>query len=215
MKGSGETTQAMEETSHFSELPNSDSSRKDSDLCSGLTLEKTESAILPMSGSTTQDHSFNKGSKIYFNNTVENNVIPETVSPCNDSKIISKDSDVLIRASEQQMGSPHSPSRMIMSHVEDTTAEQNGICFHSEESKARACWENEESNTCSLDWQQHFDVALGKMVYINKTTGLSTFVAPTMDVQTACIQDLTTVAVDVLLGNGKYIVCTALKCFRR
>nr|XP_020031222.1 DNA mismatch repair protein Mlh3 isoform X2 [Castor canadensis] len=207
MKGSGETTQAMEETSHFSELPNSDSSRKDSDLCSGLTLEKTESAILPMSGSTTQDHSFNKGSKIYFNNTVENNVIPETVSPCNDSKIISKDSDVLIRASEQQMGSPHSPSRMIMSHVEDTTAEQNGICFHSEESKARACWENEESNTCSLDWQQHFDVALGKMVYINKTTGLSTFVAPTMDVQTACIQDLTTVAVDVLLGNGSQYRC--------
>uniref|UniRef100_A0A8C5KYI0 MutL-like protein 3 n=1 Tax=Jaculus jaculus TaxID=51337 RepID=A0A8C5KYI0_JACJA len=39
------------------------------------------------------------------------------------------------------------------------------------------------------------------MVYINKMTGLSTFIAPTKDVQTACTQDLTTVAVDVLLGN--------------
>nr|XP_008514676.1 PREDICTED: DNA mismatch repair protein Mlh3 isoform X6 [Equus przewalskii]XP_014591207.1 DNA mismatch repair protein Mlh3 isoform X7 [Equus caballus] len=54
---------------------------------------------------------------------------------------------------------------------------------------------------------QHFDVALGRMVYINKTTGLSTFTAPTEDVQAACTKDLTTVAVDVMLENGFQYRC--------
>uniref|UniRef100_A0A8D1NJS8 Acylphosphatase 1 n=1 Tax=Sus scrofa TaxID=9823 RepID=A0A8D1NJS8_PIG len=49
--------------------------------------------------------------------------------------------------------------------------------------------------------KQHFDGALGRMVYINKLTGLSTFVAPTEDVRAACTKDLTTMAVDVLLEN--------------
>ncbi|KAM6202658.1 DNA mismatch repair protein Mlh3 [Rhynchocyon petersi] len=73
--------------------------------------------------------------------------------------------------------------------------------FLGEETKARACLENEESSTCSLDWQQHFDVALGRMVYINKATGLSSFTAPTQDSQAACTKDLTTVAVNVILEN--------------
>uniref|UniRef100_A0A8C9DMQ5 MutL homolog 3 n=1 Tax=Prolemur simus TaxID=1328070 RepID=A0A8C9DMQ5_PROSS len=90
---------------------------------------------------------------------------------------------------------------MLMSQVEDSTGDQNGICFPNKESKARACSEKEESNMCSLDWQQHFDAALGRMVYINKRTGLSTFIAPTEDVETACTKDLTTVAVDVVLEN--------------
>uniref|UniRef100_A0A2K6KUG1 MutL homolog 3 n=3 Tax=Rhinopithecus TaxID=542827 RepID=A0A2K6KUG1_RHIBE len=90
---------------------------------------------------------------------------------------------------------------MLMNLVEDATGDQNGICFQSEESKARACSETEESNTCRSDWQQHFDVALGRMVYVNKMTGLSTFIAPTEDIQAACTKDLTTVAVDVVLEN--------------
>ncbi|XP_012511525.1 PREDICTED: DNA mismatch repair protein Mlh3 isoform X2 [Propithecus coquereli] len=218
LKGSEKETQTVEVTSHFNELPNSDSSRKG--LCSELTLEfckvfknehnKTESGIIPMSDSVTQDDSFNTDSETYSDNSVtENSVIPETplVSPYNNSKVINKDSDVLIRASEQQKGSPDSPSRMLVSQVEDSTGDQNGICFHNKESKARACSENEESNMCSLDWQQHFDAALGRMVYINKRTGLSTFIAPTEDVQTACTKDLTTVAVDVVLENGFQYRC--------
>uniref|UniRef100_A0A2K6C0Q4 MutL homolog 3 n=1 Tax=Macaca nemestrina TaxID=9545 RepID=A0A2K6C0Q4_MACNE len=90
---------------------------------------------------------------------------------------------------------------MLMNLVDDATGDQNGICFQSEESKARACSETEESNTCCSDWQQHFDVALGRMVYVNKMTGLSTFIAPTEDIQAACTKDLTTVAVDVVLEN--------------
>ncbi|XP_020953734.1 acylphosphatase-1 isoform X12 [Sus scrofa] len=55
--------------------------------------------------------------------------------------------------------------------------------------------------------KQHFDGALGRMVYINKLTGLSTFVAPTEDVRAACTKDLTTMAVDVLLENGSQYRC--------
>ncbi|XP_077766142.1 DNA mismatch repair protein Mlh3 isoform X6 [Canis aureus] len=77
----------------------------------------------------------------------------------------------------------------------------------SEESIARTCSVDEESSTCSLDWQQHFDVALGRMVYINKITGLSTFTAPTEDVQATCTKDLTTIAVDVLHENGTQYRC--------
>nr|XP_055216955.1 DNA mismatch repair protein Mlh3 isoform X4 [Gorilla gorilla gorilla] len=214
LKGSERETQTMGMMSHFNELPNSDSSRKDSKLCSVLTQdfcmlfknkhERTENGVIPTSDSATQDNSFNKNSKTHSNsNTTENCVISETplVLPYNNSKVTGKDSDVLIRASEQQIGSLDSPSGMLMNPVEDATGDQNGICFQSEESKARACSETEESNTCCSDWQRHFDVALGRMVYVNKMTGLSTFIAPTEDIQAACTKDLTTVAVDVVLEN--------------
>uniref|UniRef100_A0A8C9BSE6 MutL homolog 3 n=1 Tax=Phocoena sinus TaxID=42100 RepID=A0A8C9BSE6_PHOSS len=218
LKGSERETQTMEMTSHFDELSQSDSSRKDSDLSSGLTLDscklfknehkKPESGNIPMSDSVTQGNPFNKDSETYSNNTTENSVMSETplVLPYDHSTVIGKDSDVLI-ASEQQIGSPDSPSRMLVSHGEDSTAGQNETCCQSEESIARTCSENEESNTCSLDWQQHFDVALGRMVYINKLTGLSTFTAPTEDVRAACTKDLTTMAVDVLLENGSLFRC--------
>ncbi|XP_030897771.1 DNA mismatch repair protein Mlh3 isoform X6 [Leptonychotes weddellii] len=86
-------------------------------------------------------------------------------------------------------------------------AEAKCVAVRSEESIARTCSGDEESSTCSSDWQQHFDVALGRMVYINKITGLSTFIAPTEDVRAACTKDLTTVAVDVIHENGSQYRC--------
>lgn len=213
LKGSERETQTMEMMGHCDECPQSGSSRQDSGLYSALTLdsgklfknehEKPESGIQPMSNSITQSSPFNKDSEMHSNNsTTEPSVMSETplVLPSDNSTVISKDADVL-RASEQQIGSLDSPKRMLMSHVEDSTADQSGTCVQSEESLAKTDCENEDSNPCSLDWQQHFDGALGRMVYINKLTGLSTFVAPTEDVRAACTKDLTTMAVDVLLEN--------------
>ncbi|XP_016064169.1 PREDICTED: DNA mismatch repair protein Mlh3 isoform X2 [Miniopterus natalensis] len=214
MKGSEKETQTVEMMSHFTELPQADSSRKDSDLCSGLSLDscmlfknehkKTGSVIIPMLDSVTQDNSSNKDSETYSNNsTTENSVVPETnlAVANNNSAVISKDSDVLT-ASEQQMRSPNSPRGMLMDHRGDSTTNPSGSCLQSEDSIAGTCSGNEESNTCALGWQQHFDVALGRTVYVNRTTGLSTFVPPPEDIRAACTKDLTTVAVDVILENG-------------
>ncbi|XP_062037505.1 DNA mismatch repair protein Mlh3 isoform X3 [Lepus europaeus] len=213
LKGSEKETEVME-MSHFNELPDSNSNTEDSNLCGGLTLgfckllesehKKTETDTNPRSNSVTQGNSFNKGSETHSDsNTTENSVIPETllVLPYSNSEVINKGSDIFVRASERQTGSPTSPSRTLMSQVEDSPAKQNEIGFQSSGSKARACSVKEDSTTTSLDWQQHFDVALGRMVYINKVTGLSTFIAPAKDIQTPCTKDLTTVPVDVVLGN--------------
>ncbi|XP_063187404.1 DNA mismatch repair protein Mlh3 isoform X1 [Chroicocephalus ridibundus] len=54
---------------------------------------------------------------------------------------------------------------------------------------------------CS-DWMQDFDVSSGKTIYINKATGLSTYgTPPTEGFQAACIQDITTMAVNVVSEN--------------
>ncbi|XP_003472473.1 DNA mismatch repair protein Mlh3 isoform X2 [Cavia porcellus] len=211
LKGSEKGPQIVEMMSHFNEFPNSDPSGKDSDLCSRLTLdscqliknehEKVESGI-PVSDSAMQDNSFSNDSETHFNSNIEENLVrPETplALPYN-NVTVTKDADIFMRASEQWIESPDSPCRML-SPAESTTVDQNRICSPSKDSETGSCSEKEESNTCSSDWQQHFDVALGRMVYVNKMTGLSTFVAPPKDVQTACTKDLTTMAVDVILGN--------------
>ncbi|KAM6394566.1 DNA mismatch repair protein Mlh3 isoform 2-T2 [Pluvialis apricaria] len=54
---------------------------------------------------------------------------------------------------------------------------------------------------CS-DWLQDFDVSSGKTIYINTATGLSTYgTPPTEGFQAACIQDITTMAVNVVSKN--------------
>ncbi|XP_076777754.1 DNA mismatch repair protein Mlh3 isoform X1 [Arvicanthis niloticus] len=218
LKDSEKEMQTMEMTGHISDLSDSDPSWKDRSQCTRLDLdfcellknkiEKKESDGLPMPDSAMEDGSINKNSALHSNMITEDTEKPETslLLPCNDSKIC-KDSDVLIRASEQHTGSPDSASKMIMSQVEDRTGSQGEVCSQSDGSEARSCSEDEESNMCSMGWQQHFDVTLGRMVYINRVTGLSTFVAPTDDTHTACTKDLTTVAVDVLLGNGFQYRC--------
>lgn len=56
---------------------------------------------------------------------------------------------------------------------------------------------------CS-DWLQDFDVSSGRTIYINTATGLSTYgTPPTEGFQAACIQDITTMAVNVVSKNGK------------
>lgn len=60
---------------------------------------------------------------------------------------------------------------------------------------------------CALDWLQYFDVTLGKMVYVNTLTGLSSYEAPPeCETQAACTKDFMTMAVNVVSRTGE---CTA------
>ncbi|XP_039561353.1 DNA mismatch repair protein Mlh3 isoform X2 [Passer montanus] len=60
---------------------------------------------------------------------------------------------------------------------------------------------NPRNDSCSV-WLQDFDALSGKTVYINTATGLSTYGTPPSEgFQTACIQDITTMAVNVVSEN--------------
>lgn len=212
MRSSERENPTIEMMSHFGEFSQLDSNRNDSDLCSGFSLgpqlltnehESNESHITQMTGSVTQGNSFHKVSETHCNSgSSEPSVIPEppSVLPCNNRALNSEALET-----SQQISSDSSKS-LLVSHGEDLKADQTERCFPAEESVTGMCSEIEASSSCSLDWHQHFDTVLGRMVYINKATGLSTFVAPTEDVQAACTKDLTTVAVDVRLENGKCIL---------
>ncbi|XP_009072187.1 PREDICTED: DNA mismatch repair protein Mlh3 [Acanthisitta chloris] len=60
---------------------------------------------------------------------------------------------------------------------------------------------------CSV-WLQDFDASSGRTIYINKATGLSTYNTPPGEgFQAACVQDITTMAVNVVLENGFQFRC--------
>ncbi|XP_050191370.1 DNA mismatch repair protein Mlh3 isoform X2 [Myiozetetes cayanensis] len=61
---------------------------------------------------------------------------------------------------------------------------------------------NPRSDLCCSVWLQDFDAASGKTIYINKATGLSTYGTPPSErFQAACVQDITTMAVNVVSEN--------------
>lgn len=66
--------------------------------------------------------------------------------------------------------------------------------------------EQEESTTAG-DWLLHYDTSLGKMVYVNKVTGLSRYEdkAPE-EAEVRCTSDITNMAVNVLSEMGKIAV---------
>ncbi|KAM6131246.1 DNA mismatch repair protein Mlh3 isoform 2-T2 [Pterocles gutturalis] len=58
------------------------------------------------------------------------------------------------------------------------------------------------NDLCCSDWLQDFDVSSGKTIYINTATGLSTYGTPPAEgFQAACVQDITTMAVNVVSEN--------------
>ncbi|XP_010008016.1 PREDICTED: DNA mismatch repair protein Mlh3 [Nestor notabilis] len=64
------------------------------------------------------------------------------------------------------------------------------------------------NDVCCSDWLQDFDVSSGKTIYINKATGLSTYgTPPVAGFQAACIQDVTTMAVNVVSESGFQFRC--------
>ncbi|XP_043556150.1 DNA mismatch repair protein Mlh3 [Chiloscyllium plagiosum] len=58
------------------------------------------------------------------------------------------------------------------------------------------------------DWLQYFDGSLGKMVYVNSMTGLSSYdVPPDVQTEAACVRDFTTMPVNVLTKTGFQYQC--------
>ncbi|XP_071413916.1 DNA mismatch repair protein Mlh3 isoform X1 [Pithys albifrons albifrons] len=64
------------------------------------------------------------------------------------------------------------------------------------------------SDLCCSVWLQDFDASSGRTIYINKATGLSIYgTPPTEGLQAACVQDITTMAVNVVSENGFQFRC--------
>ncbi|KAM6968462.1 DNA mismatch repair protein Mlh3 [Tautogolabrus adspersus] len=60
-----------------------------------------------------------------------------------------------------------------------------------------------EKATTSGDWLHHYDTSVGKMVYVNKVTGLSRYKDPhTEETQVRCTSDVTNMAVSVISKMG-------------
>ncbi|XP_037097660.1 DNA mismatch repair protein Mlh3 [Syngnathus acus] len=67
---------------------------------------------------------------------------------------------------------------------------------------------DETTTATSTDWLGHFDTQMGKMVYINKVTGLSKYEEPPMEETLArCTSDITNMAVSVVSETGTEYRC--------
>ncbi|XP_072313896.1 DNA mismatch repair protein Mlh3 [Eucyclogobius newberryi] len=62
--------------------------------------------------------------------------------------------------------------------------------------------------TTSDDWVPHYDSSVGKTVYVNKVTGLSSYEEPSAEqAEIRCISDVSNMAVSVLSGAGVEYIC--------
>ncbi|XP_005149040.4 DNA mismatch repair protein Mlh3 isoform X2 [Melopsittacus undulatus] len=99
--------------------------------------------------------------------------------------VICKDKSTLDGSSKQNMKDTEAPHTTFVSNLEFSA-------YNTSTGDPR-------NDACCSDWLQDFDVSLGKTIYINKTTGLSTYnTPPVAEFQAACIQDVTTMAVNVV-----------------
>ncbi|XP_075281694.1 DNA mismatch repair protein Mlh3 isoform X1 [Opisthocomus hoazin] len=104
------------------------------------------------------------------------------------TNIICKDKRTLDESSEQNLKDAEVPHMTFLSNLE----------FSADNTSTG----NPRKDLCCSDWLQDFDVSSGKTIYINKATGLSTYGTPPAEgFQAACVQDITTMAVNVVSGN--------------
>ncbi|XP_044292012.1 DNA mismatch repair protein Mlh3 isoform X1 [Varanus komodoensis] len=110
-----------------------------------------------------------------------------------DSKGICEDTGIMDGSTKQAMKACELPSMNLSSNMEDATDDSSTIQI-------------EESQPHSSKWFHQFDASLGKIVYINKVTGLSTYSAPSEEPQAICTKDISTMAVNVI-ENGFQCRC--------
>ncbi|KAI1237718.1 hypothetical protein IHE44_0013804 [Lamprotornis superbus] len=103
------------------------------------------------------------------------------------TNIICKEKSQLDESSEQNMEDTEVPHVTLQRNLEFSASNTNTG--------------SPRNDPCSV-WLQDFDAFSGQTVYINKATGLSTYGTPPSEgFQTACIQDITTMAVNVVSEN--------------
>ncbi|XP_014745743.1 PREDICTED: DNA mismatch repair protein Mlh3 isoform X1 [Sturnus vulgaris] len=109
------------------------------------------------------------------------------------TNVICKEKSQLDESSEQNMKDTEVPHVTLQRNLE----------FSASNTHTRS----PRNDPCSV-WLQDFDAVSGQTVYINKATGLSTYGTPPSEgFQTACIQDITTMAVNVVSENGFQFRC--------
>ncbi|XP_026704896.1 DNA mismatch repair protein Mlh3 isoform X2 [Athene cunicularia] len=102
--------------------------------------------------------------------------------------LVCKDKSALDESSEKNLKNTEFPHITFLSNLEFSADNTNTG--------------NPRNDLCCSDWLQDFDVSSGKTIYINKATGLSTYsTPPAAGFQAACIQDITTMAVNVVSEN--------------
>ncbi|KFQ78943.1 DNA mismatch repair protein Mlh3, partial [Phoenicopterus ruber ruber] len=110
------------------------------------------------------------------------------------ANIIGKDKSTLDESSQQHLKDTEVPHTTFLSN----------LGFSADNTRTGDL----RNDLCCSDWLQDFDVLSGKTIYINKATGLSTYsTPPTEEFQAACIQDITTMAVNVVSENGIQFRC--------
>uniref|UniRef100_A0A8C6ZCP8 MutL homolog 3 n=1 Tax=Nothoprocta perdicaria TaxID=30464 RepID=A0A8C6ZCP8_NOTPE len=108
--------------------------------------------------------------------------------------VISTEESALGESTEQTLNAAEVPCRTSLSSLEFTADD--------------ARTGDAKNDSHFSDWLQDFDVSSGKTIYINRTTGLSSYsTPPAEEFQAACTKDITTMAVNVVSENGKRVCC--------
>ncbi|XP_025907511.1 DNA mismatch repair protein Mlh3 isoform X2 [Nothoprocta perdicaria] len=102
--------------------------------------------------------------------------------------VISTEESALGESTEQTLNAAEVPCRTSLSSLEFTADD--------------ARTGDAKNDSHFSDWLQDFDVSSGKTIYINRTTGLSSYsTPPAEEFQAACTKDITTMAVNVVSEN--------------
>ncbi|XP_074146101.1 DNA mismatch repair protein Mlh3 isoform X2 [Sminthopsis crassicaudata] len=216
MKGHNKETVITQSIEHSNDSGQFSPSTKDNSLCSVLAQDShelshnihkiTEDSILVSDSDTAvQDNTCNKNTNSAFTNqsllisttedySMKHNV-PLMLSRNTSFEVCEVPSNPLL-SSEQQLETDNLSSTALTSLVDISINDQTAACFQKVNTATRVS-KDEESMARPFVWQAHFDVSLGRMVYVNKITGLSTFSAPQEENLASCTKDLTTMAVNV------------------
>lgn len=123
-------------------------------------------------------------------------VSPNRSSALSNKEVFSEntceDTGVLEGSSKQTVKACDVSGVILSSDVDDATDDANAA-------------EKEEMLSHSSEWFHQFDISLGRTVYINKMTGLSTYISPPRnESQAVCTKDISTMAVSVIQENGEF-----------